>query len=106
MKIILASAIILLGPVLALGPACAQNATVGRQIAEQWCSACHQIEPAPKTDSDKIPPSFASVAAMSSTTALSLHAFLSNPHGRMPDFALTRAEIRDVSAYILSLKSN
>jgi hypothetical protein len=42
---------------------------------------------------------------MPSTTSMSLHAFLMTPHGQMPDFASTRAQIDDVVAYILSLRS-
>ena len=38
------------------------------------------------------------------TTRLSLTVFLSTPHHRMPDYSLTRQEIANVSAYILSLK--
>jgi hypothetical protein len=40
---------------------------------------------------------------MASTTSTSLNAFLSTPHPSMPDYALSRQEIADVSAYILSL---
>jgi hypothetical protein len=36
---------------------------------------------------------------------MSLHAFLSTPHHRMPDYSLSRQEIADISAYILSLKT-
>jgi hypothetical protein len=41
---------------------------------------------------------------MSSTTEAGLAAFLSTPHGKMPDYSLSRNEIRNVSAYILSLR--
>ena len=51
-------------------------------------------------------PSFRAIAAMPSTTALSLRVFLQTPHGRMPDFALSRNETDDVIAYILSLRGN
>jgi len=81
----------------------AQNVMVGEQIAKIWCSGCHQIDNrAPKRGSDAVP-SFSSVAQMSSTTAMSLTVFLSTSHGRMPDYALSRTEIQNVSAYILSL---
>lgn len=33
-----------------------------------------------------------------------MRAFLSHPHGAMPDLALSRAEIDDLIAYIGSLK--
>jgi len=77
---------------------------VGEQIAKIWCSGCHQIyNRSPKTGSDAVP-SFPSVAQMNSTTEMSLAAFLSTSHGRMPDYALSRIEIQNVSAYILSLR--
>ena len=49
-------------------------------------------------------PSFVSVARMDSTTTTSLEVFLSTPHGRMPDYSLSRHDIANVSAYILSLR--
>jgi mono/diheme cytochrome c family protein len=41
---------------------------------------------------------------MKSTTEISLAAFLSSSHQNMPDFSLTRVEIQNVSAYILTLR--
>jgi hypothetical protein len=49
-------------------------------------------------------PPFAVIANRKAMTQTALEAFLHVPHGRMPDFSLTRQEIRDVSAYIVSLK--
>ena len=83
-------------------PAAAQDVATGRQIAKRWCSSCHEIGKAP-VQNDVSPP-FMAVARMPSTTTISLNAFLSTPHHRMPDYSLTRQEIADVSAYILSLK--
>jgi hypothetical protein len=37
-------------------------------------------------------------------TAEQLRAFLSHPHGAMPDLALSRTEIDDLTAYIQSLR--
>jgi cytochrome c len=48
------------------------------------------------------PPTFSAVAQ--SMTADHLHAFLSHPHGAMPDLALTRAEIDDLIGYIETLR--
>ena len=50
-------------------------------------------------------PTFAGIARRKSTTAMSLRVFLQSPHARMPDLHLSRDEIADVSAYILSLRS-
>jgi len=82
----------------------AQNVEAGKHIAQTWCSGCHLIgAEGPKTGSDATP-SFSSIAQEKSTTAISLAAFLSTPHPRMPNYVLSRTEMRDVSAYILSLR--
>jgi mono/diheme cytochrome c family protein len=84
-------------------PASAQSN--GERIARTWCAGCHQIQAeAPRAGGNDVVPSFASIAQMNSTTETSLEVFLSTPHARMPDYNLTRDEIHDVSAYILSLK--
>jgi mono/diheme cytochrome c family protein len=49
-------------------------------------------------------PGFAAIAAMKSTTELSLQAFLQTPHDHMPDWRLSRQQIDDVVAYIMSLR--
>ncbi|HEY0419413.1 MAG TPA: cytochrome c [Acetobacteraceae bacterium] len=86
------------------GPALAQDGDPreGRALAQTWCGGCHQVAAAPAT-SDAVP-SFPVIARMPSTTAMSLRAFLSTPHARMPDFRLTDVQISDISAYILSLR--
>lgn len=91
-----------LGTGLAVPPATAQDVDSGREIAQRWCSGCHMV--APGVGRDGAPPSFATIAQTSGMTEAALAVFLSTPHGRMPDYSLTRREIRDVSAYILSLK--
>ncbi len=92
---------ILLGAAL-ISTAAAQDVDAGHQIAQRWCSACHEVGTAPVRND--VSPSFWSIAQMPSTTKLSLNAFLSTPHHRMPDYSLTRQEIADISGYIVSLK--
>jgi len=99
---ILASLLLLLA-----APVSAQDigdAAHGRQLAETWCSSCHIVGPTTARGTSNGAPTFAAVASMSSTTAMSLHAFLMTPHANMPDLHLSRDEIDDVSAYILSLR--
>ena len=93
---------LLLGPAILAPAASAQDAAAGQRLARRWCSACHEVGRAPVHND--VSPSFAAIARMPSTTSMSLNAFLSTPHNRMPDYSLTRQEIKDVSAYILSLK--
>ena len=86
------------------GPA--QNVANGKAIAEIWCSSCHRINPEQRlTTSDTAPP-FSSIAQLRSANPSSLTALLSTKHGGMPDLTLSRQEIRDLSAYILSLHRN
>ena len=75
----------------------------GAQIARQWCANCHLIGGNPAGAVPQGPPSFPTVAH-SGMTADQLRAFLSHPHGAMPDLALTRAEIDDLIGYIETLR--
>ena len=86
------------------GPAAAQNLADGERIAKTWCAGCHRVGQEQAARRNDAVPSFASIAQMSSTTQMSLEAFLVTPHARMPDYSLSRNEIQNVSAYILSLR--
>ena len=75
----------------------------GSQLARQWCANCHVINNNPSGGVPQGPPTFAAIAH-SGMTADQLRAFLSHPHGVMPDLALSRAEIDDVIGYIETLR--
>lgn len=78
----------------------------GAALSRQWCANCHVVAPgqAATPGTGDAAPTFPAIAAMTSTTALSLRAFLQQPHRRMPDWNLTRTQTDDVIAYILSLR--
>ena len=81
------------------------SASQGRRFALQTCAICHLVTPKQLVPRHlAVAPSFGAIANMNSTTASSLHAFLSTPHSIMPNLVLTRQEQRDVITYILSLK--
>ncbi|MGW9333509.1 c-type cytochrome [Bosea sp. NPDC055594] len=80
------------------------DARAGREVATLLCIQCHQIDGAGR-DPGRMPPGFGAIADMTSQTALSLRIFLQTPHGNMPRYQLTRDEIDDVVAYILSLRA-
>jgi mono/diheme cytochrome c family protein len=98
---------LLLAALLAAAPAWAQVPTgdvdAGREIAKTWCANCHVIDNAALRAGDAVP-SFPAIAALKSTTVLSLQVYLQTPHPRMPNFQLSRQQIDDASAYILSLR--
>lgn len=78
--------------------------SIGQRLAQKWCSDCHAVG-AEDSETRGEAPGFLSIANMSSTTSLSLHAFLLTPHDRMPNLQLTQTQIDGVVEYILSLKS-
>jgi mono/diheme cytochrome c family protein len=81
------------------------RAEEGKAIAQRWCAACHQVSPEQTTASADVG-SFMTVAEMRATTSdlAALEGFLADSHPVMPDMSLTRQEIRDLVAYIGSLK--
>jgi mono/diheme cytochrome c family protein len=76
----------------------------GGKLAQTWCENCHVVAPSQQRATSTGAPAFTAIAAMKSTTFMGLRAFLQTPHDRMPDLHLSRDEIDDVAAYIISLK--
>ena len=75
----------------------------GKQLANLWCSSCHLVSPDQPTTTGEAPP-FETIAERSADQFAWLRAFLTDPHPPMPRLSLSRAEIRDLVAYIASLK--
>lgn len=103
-----------LGAVLLLIPHAVQGAEVvkvagdpvaGESLARTLCINCHVVDDkGPLVRTDRVP-SFPWIARHGARDAAALESFLGTlPHGRMQDWSLTRQEIRDVSAYIMSLR--
>jgi mono/diheme cytochrome c family protein len=82
-------------------PTCADT-TKGNQLAQQWCASCHVTSTSRAGNVQEGPPSFPTIAR--ARTADQLRAFLSHPHGAMPDLSLTRVEIDDLVGYIETLR--
>jgi len=80
-------------------PAFAQSgdAVFGREIATKRCSSCHRVLPMTLADTAD-PPSFQSIADLSSTTGISLNAFLHSNHQNMPNFIISSADSNDLIA--------
>jgi mono/diheme cytochrome c family protein len=104
MRKLLSRVVIVTGALFVTSSVCAQDVAAGKKIAHAWCSTCHLVNPRTPTARDGKVPSFSSIARMNSTTEMSLEAFLSTPHARMPNYSLSQKEIRNVSAYILSMR--
>jgi mono/diheme cytochrome c family protein len=100
----LAMAILLAGRPHLAGAEEIGDVAAGHRLSEIWCSSCHLVGPEAPSGVSNGAPTFPGIAGTSSTTPLSLRAFLQTPHPRMPDLHLTRDEADDLIAYILSLR--
>ena len=80
------------------------DVVAGRTLVVKECSACHSVSAEQRTMRLDAAPGFDEIANKAQTTAISLRAFLQQPHPTMPNLILTEAERDNAIAYILSLK--
>ncbi len=77
----------------------------GKEIAERVCAGCHAVNDKPGSNVQGTDvPSFRALANRPRWTPESLQAFIMTPRHPMPAIPLELKEIRDVIAYIQSLK--
>jgi len=84
-------------------PALGADTKHGEALAKTWCVACHLVGPGQNGPTTEAPP-FSSVAHRPDFDAARLAFFLLDPHPKMPNMQLTRAEAADLAAYISTLK--
>lgn len=73
----------------------------GQELARQWCSECHDVEPG--GGFKQTPPSFASIAVYRSPEHIRANILF--PHEGMPELAqVFGLEVDDLVAYIVSLE--
>src|SRR5262245_15765725 len=91
-----------------IGPAQAQmaqgDAKRGQELSQRVCSGCHSVSPGSAATVNADVPTFAAIASRPDTTAERLAGRIIVPHPPMPNVQLTVAEMRDIIAYILSLR--
>ena len=112
MKYVIASMAVLLIAVMGIlagGPAAAwaQDAgdpARGAAIARQVCAECHAVERGARPSPNGEAPAFETIAKTPGMTSIALTAALRTPHRRMPNIILPDDEMKDVIAYLLSLK--
>lgn len=81
------------------------SARRGLAFAEQRCAACHAIG-ANRSSPNPESPSFEAIANMPGLTDATLREFLRDSHNypAAMNFTVERARVRDLSAYILTLR--
>lgn len=80
------------------------TAVDGQELAGKLCSGCHATDPAATAVSRADVPSFRAIANSPQTTPERLAARIILPHPEMPGIALTRAELRAIIDYIMTLR--
>ena len=76
----------------------------GRRLAETLCVTCHLVGPHGPPSVVVGVPSFEAIANHTGQTPERLAGALIIPHPPMPAISLTNAEMRDIIAYILTLR--
>lgn len=91
-----------------IGPTQAQttlgDAKRGQELSQRVCSGCHSVSPGSAATVNADVPTFAAIASRPDITAERLAGRIIVPHPPMPNVQLTVVEMRDIIAYILSLR--
>ena len=77
----------------------AADPTNGETLAKRWCAACHVVANNQQRGNTQAPP-FSAIADKPGLDAGKLAKFLLEPHPKMPNMNLSRAEAADLAAYI------
>ncbi|WP_072392351.1 cytochrome c [Hyphomicrobium sp. CS1GBMeth3] len=102
--------LVLLGLLMLAAPSVAGSATPkpdpekGRALAERVCTACHVISKHPASSVAADVPSFPAIANKPGQSMETIAGRIVIPHPPMPAVALTREEIVNVVAYIMTFK--
>jgi S1-C subfamily serine protease len=88
--------------VLHPGAAVAADAARGKEVAVQWCQSCHQVGP-------ELPmrgpgPPFSPIANDLRFTEDFIKDWVVHPHASMPNFNFGEGTLKDIVAYIFSLR--
>ena len=77
----------------------------GQRLALDICASCHAVGASQTLSPDAAAPTFRAIAHTPGMTEAALTVWLTaHPHHRMPNLILSGQQVRDVSAYILSLQ--
>jgi mono/diheme cytochrome c family protein len=74
----------------------------GETVVKRWCADCHMVAAGQKASTEA--PPFSGIAKRPDFDASRIAFFLLDPHPKMPDMHLSRADVADIAAYIATLK--
>jgi mono/diheme cytochrome c family protein len=91
-------------PVIAGPVTSAPDAGHGKQLASRLCSNCHLVGDPEQQQANVDVPSFQEIANKAGQSAGAIMAHILLPKHPMPVIPLTKSELADLTAYILSLR--
>ena len=86
------------------GPTSKPDPETGKALAGRLCTNCHLVGGAEQTHANPDVPSFPEIANLPEQTAGAVAARIMLPKHPMPQIPLTKSELADLAAYILSLR--
>jgi mono/diheme cytochrome c family protein len=106
LRYVLAILLLVLSVPLALaGVTSKPDPVQGKALAEKLCTNCHLVGSAEQQQSANADvPSFPEIANLEGQTAGAITARIMLPKHPMPTIPLTKSELADLAAYILSLR--
>lgn len=99
-------ALLLWGASAYAGPTSKPDPVHGKDLAESLCTNCHLVNSATQQHANPDVPSFHEIANRQGQTAGALTARIILPKHPMPQIPLTRSELADLAAYILTLRDD
>ena len=101
------TAISIVSMLAGLASAAAQEAgdpRLGLDVARESCASCHAVLRVEDRSPNPNAPSFSHIANVPGMSAMALHVALQSPHKTMPNLMFEPDELRNLIAYILTLK--
>ena len=80
------------------------NAQHGQELAARFCSNCHLVGNSEQQQANADVPSFPEIANKEGQSAGAIMVHIMLPKHPMPTIPLTKSELADLAAYILSLQ--
>jgi mono/diheme cytochrome c family protein len=86
------------------GPTSKPDPATGKALAEKLCTNCHLVGSITQEQANPDVPSFPEIADLPEQTEGAVAAQIMLPKHPMPQIPLTKSELSDLAAYILSLR--
>lgn len=96
-------AVMTVGSVMA-GDTALPDPAQGKVLAEKLCTNCHLVGATSQEHANADVPSFHEIASREGQTAGAITGFIILPKHPMPQIPLTKSELADLAAYILTLR--